>query len=266
MLKNNKFDAYLSFFDENFMENNKRFIAEIFAKGLKLLKVNDTNNIQIWAFFNNFQKAVFKIKGDQTTCFFIERMKESFDISKLEIAEIEEFLNKFNNNKGTDIKNFLFEVLVAQNQDLKNENKSLKKKNNDFKKELKVLTNSSSATNLKIKLKKTHVDDKTRKECNFIKNNFPKFRKKLIFDSSRHSDMNSIINGKQNLVIFMESNLIFGGYFSFPFPIYQDTNHCQWKDPDCCIFEVTKKIRCNAHPAAARHLETHEKFFFRLLY
>lgn len=133
---------------------------------------------------------------------------------------------------------------------------------------MKDLKNSSLATNFEIRKKNPNMEEKTKNERNFIKKNFPKFSKKVIFDSSKHSisNINSVINGKQNLVIFMEteSNLIFGGYFSIPFPIYQPHyNYAFYKDLDSCIFEVTKKIKCNAHPAATRHLDTHENYYFR---
>ena len=77
------------------------------------------------------------------------------------------------------------------------------------------------------------------------------------------------MEGNRDLAIFVETketNYIFGGYISIPFPIPNSDKkeYTKYKDLNSCIFEVTTLQICRAlQKKSSNHLDTYPNFYFR---
>ena len=101
----------------------------------------------------------------------------------------------------------------------------------------------------------------------FLTENFQEFsEREIVFDSEKDdkSKMNEKIEGKSNLVIIVENSidsLIFGAYYSIPFPKMVSSDQ-YYKDDKACLFNALLNKIYKADTSKNQHLRTYSGYDF----
>ena len=280
-IKGNYYEEFLSLFKQEFLDKMVNYSNEIFASTLEILKKFECSNEQTSRFISLFKGVLldnYKKKEEKNSKeeYIRTILEENLDFSEIGLKDVEVYRKKQKVIETEEIKKFIIDNIqekFSENKkkfdQLDEENKSLKNDLEQNKFEFKNLKENSEREILSLKYDLNRLyscflmPDKTSQ---FIFIHFPQFtNKELLFDSSKDDKkkLKSRIEGKTNVVFLIhpqEDNLIFGAYYSIPFPTVASKKPICYKDENSCIFEIHSNKIFKANVNQSFHLKTYPNY------